>query len=79
MKDLVLVMFFKVFLALFMLNVYKIFFAKCVRGKVDLLIFHLQNFHSQDVNNLTRADTDIHCNFSFSSTYMRWILLPNII
>ena len=79
MKDLVLVMFFIVSLALFMLIVYTIIFAKCVHSKGDLLIFHLQNFHSQDVNNLTRAATDIYCNFSFPSTYMRWILLPNII
>ena len=53
-------MFFKVSLALLILIISIILLANRVQDKVDLLIFHLQNFHSQDVNNLTRADTDTH-------------------
>ena len=66
-KDFALVMFFKVSLALFILIVSTIVFADCVHGKVDLLIFHLQNFHRRDVNILTRADTDthMHCSHRF--------------
>ena len=45
-KDFVLVMFFKVSLALFILIVSTIIFANCFHGKVDPLIFHLQNFQS---------------------------------
>ena len=68
MKDLVLVMFFDVSLAVFILIDSTIVFANCVRGKVDLLIFHLQNVHSQDVNNLTRADTGDTCHVSGADT-----------
>ena len=53
-------MFFKVSFALFILTVSTMIFANCVLGKVDLLIFHLQNSQS----GYKQFDTDAHMHHS---------------